>query len=292
MIKIKIRRIHPDAIIPKYAHPGDAGMDLFSVEEIILKSGERKVIGTGLSIELPKDYVSLIWDKSGIASNGIKTMGGVIEYTYRGEYKVILVNLSEEDYYIKKGQKIAQLLIQPIMTVEMEEVNELSETLRNEGGFGSTDYNKITKEFLSTVYIVKEEKVLLTWNKKVNKFIPLGGHVEKDELPCDCAIREAKEESGYDIELIDLSNLKIKNLPQNLDIHLDIIKPEHHHINLSYIGRIISGEMLDKSDEGTELRWFSSEEIVNHPDILDNTKEKALKAIELVKIKVFYKKDM
>ena len=288
MIKIKIKKLHTDAIIPKYAHEGDAGMDLFSIEkDFILKPKHRKVVGTGVSIELPKGYVSLIWDKSGIASNGIKTMGGVIEYTYRGEYKVVLVNLSNEDYKIKKGQKVAQLLIQPIETVETEEVKELSETPRGEGGFGSTDLNKTTKEFLSTVYIIEEGKVLLTWNKKVNKFIPLGGHVDKDELPCDCAIREAKEESGYDIELIDLGNLKIKNLPQNLDIHLDIIKPDHHHINLSYIGKIVGGKMLDKSDEGTELRWFSPEDIINHPDIFDNTKEKALKAIELVKIKGF-----
>lgn len=142
---------------------------------------------------------------------------------------------------------------------------------------------KITREFLSTVYIVNNGKVLLTWNKKVNKFIPLGGHIDENELPCECAIREAKEESGYDIELIELGGLKIKNLPQNLDIQLDIIKPDHHHINLSYIGKIIGGEMLEESDEGTELKWFSSEEIINHPEIFENTKEKALKTIELVK---------
>lgn len=136
--KIKVVRVHKEARLPQYAHDGDAGMDLFSIEELILKPGERKAIRTGLSIELPEGFVSLIWDKSGIASKGIKTMGGVIEYTYRGEYKIIIINLSSEDYEIKKGQKIAQLLIQPIETVEIEEAFELSESVRGEGGFGST----------------------------------------------------------------------------------------------------------------------------------------------------------
>jgi len=282
-MKIKIKKVHPDAVIPKHAHEGDAGLDLFSTEDLVLKPKHRAVLRTGLSIELPKGYVSLIWDKSGIASKGIKTMGGVIEYTYRGEYKIVLINLSGKSFEIKKGQKIAQLLIQKIETPKIEEADELSETSRGYGGFGSTDSNKITKEFLSTVYIVKNGKVLLTWNKKVNKFIPLGGHVDKGELPCECAIREAKEESGFDIEIINAREMQHSNLPQNLDIQLDIIKPDHHHINLSYIGKIIGGKMFKKSDEGTELRWFSAEEIINHPEIFDNTKEKALKVIELIK---------
>jgi len=137
-VKIKIKKLNPNAIIPKYSHVGDAGMDLFSIENLILKPKHRVLIKTGLSIELPKGYVALVWDKSGIALKGIKTMGGVIEHTYRGEYKIILVNLSSENYEIKKGQKIAQLLIQKIETAEVEEVNELSETIRGTGGFGST----------------------------------------------------------------------------------------------------------------------------------------------------------
>lgn len=137
-MEIKVQKIHPDAKIPMYAHHGDAGMDLFAIENYNLKSGERKIFGTGLKIEIPKGYVSLIWDKSGIASKGIKTMGGVIEHTYRGEYKVILVNLSNESYEIKTGDKIAQLLIQPVETATVIEVNELGETQRGDGSFGST----------------------------------------------------------------------------------------------------------------------------------------------------------
>jgi len=135
---LKIKRLNPEAILPIYAHKGDAGLDLFSCENCILKPGERKMISTGISAELPEGYVALIWDKSGVAASGIKTMGGVIEYTYRGEYKVVMLNTTKENYEIKKAQKIAQLLIQPIVTAEVEEVFELSETERGDGAFGST----------------------------------------------------------------------------------------------------------------------------------------------------------
>jgi dUTP pyrophosphatase len=138
-LEIKVQKIHPEAKIPQYAHPGDAGMDLFSIEEdYTLKPRERKLFRTGLKIELPAGYVSLIWDKSGVANKGIKTMGGVIEHTYRGEYKVILLNTSDTNYEIKKGDKIAQLLIQQIETAKILEVDKLSETQRGTGGFGST----------------------------------------------------------------------------------------------------------------------------------------------------------
>jgi dUTP pyrophosphatase len=135
---IKIKKLNPEAILPRYAHPGDAGLDLFSCEEHTLQPGERKLFSTGISIELPEGYVSLIWDKSGVANSGIHTMAGVLEHTYRGEYKVVLLNTSNIPYEVKKGQKIAQLLIQPIVTAEIQEVEELSETARGEGAFGST----------------------------------------------------------------------------------------------------------------------------------------------------------
>jgi dUTP pyrophosphatase len=142
MVKIKIKKLNTEAKLPSYAHKGDAGLDLFSNEEsFILKPKHRKLIGTGISIELPPGFVSLIWDKSGIAMNGIKTMGGVIEHTYRGEYKVILVNLSSKNYEIKKGQKIAQFLIQKIETAEIEEVNSLSNSVRGKNAFGSSGLN-------------------------------------------------------------------------------------------------------------------------------------------------------
>lgn len=138
-MKIKIKKLNPDAIIPSYAHKGDAGLDIFSIENKVIKSGERKVIGTGISVEFEEGYVALVWDKSGLAGNeGLKTMGGVIDNNYRGEYKIIIYNTSEKDYEVKKGQKIAQILIQKVINAEIEEVESLSETERGKGGFGST----------------------------------------------------------------------------------------------------------------------------------------------------------
>lgn len=139
MVKIKVKKLHPDAILPYYPHEGDAGLELFSIEEVIIKAGDRALVSTGLSMEFPEGYVCLIWDKSGLAAkNGIKTMGGVIEHSYRGEYKIILLNTSKEDFKIIKGQKIAQALIQPIVSAEIEEVRELSDSARGKDGFGST----------------------------------------------------------------------------------------------------------------------------------------------------------
>jgi len=140
-MKIKIKKLNPEAIIPNYANEGDAGMDLYSVEDIVLKSKHRAIVGTGISIELPKGFVSLIWDKSGIAQKGIKTMGGVIDCGYRGEYKIVLVNLSSDNFVIKKGQKIAQVLIQKVESPKIEVVDELSESSRGDGGFGSSGIN-------------------------------------------------------------------------------------------------------------------------------------------------------
>ncbi len=138
-IKIKIKKLHPDAIIPHYAHSGDAGLDIYSNENAIIPPKERMLISTGLAIELPEGYVSLIKDKSGIAyKRGLTHMAGVIEYTYTGEYKILLYNTTEQPYEIKKGEKIAQLVIVPVATADIEEVQELSETQRGDGAFGST----------------------------------------------------------------------------------------------------------------------------------------------------------
>lgn len=138
-MKVEFQKISENAIVPCYGHPGDAGLDIFSAEDIILTAGERKRIGTGIKMELPKGYAGLIWDKSGMAFNdGIKTMGGVIDSGYRGEILIVLVNLGKNSYEIKKGQKIAQLLIQKIEEVKIKITDIVGETSRGEGGFGST----------------------------------------------------------------------------------------------------------------------------------------------------------
>ncbi|MCK5332724.1 dUTP diphosphatase [Candidatus Parcubacteria bacterium] len=138
-MKIRIQKIG-DVKTPNYAHKGDAGLDIYSAEEdYILKVGERKGFKTGIKMEIPEGYAALFWDKSGLAiKHGIKTMGGVIDSTYRGEFVIILINLGEENYKIEKNSKLTQILIQKVEEVEFEEVDFLEETARNEGGFGST----------------------------------------------------------------------------------------------------------------------------------------------------------
>lgn len=114
-------------------------MDIYSSINEIVSPGEIKRIPTGIKMEIPEGYAGLIWDKSGVAfNNGIKTMGGVIDSGYRGEIMIIMTNLGKEDFKIKKGQKIAQMLIQKTENPEIEIVDFLSDTERGEGGFGHT----------------------------------------------------------------------------------------------------------------------------------------------------------
>ncbi len=136
---LKIKKLHLDAKAPHYAHNDDAGFDLFSVENTLIKKGERFAVPTGISMEIPEGYVGLIWDKSGIGiKEGIKTLGGVVDSSYRGEVLVGMINLSEKDYTFEKGHKVAQMLIQKKEKVDFEEVSELTDTKRGKGGFGST----------------------------------------------------------------------------------------------------------------------------------------------------------
>lgn len=138
-MKILVKKLDPDAKVPQFALEGDAGMDLYSIEDLAINAGARAVCRTGLSFEVPDGFVGLVWDKSGIAlKSGIKTMAGVLDSGYRGELKIVLVNLSKEAYNIKKGDKIAQMLIQKVERPEIVEVAELSDTSRGAGGFGST----------------------------------------------------------------------------------------------------------------------------------------------------------
>ncbi|MBU1148544.1 dUTP diphosphatase [Patescibacteria group bacterium] len=139
LVNLKIKKLHPDAILPQYSLPGDAGLDLSSIANITIPAKRRKSIRTGLAIVFPKGYCGLIWDRSGLAhKEGITTMGGVFEHTYRGEYIIALYNTGTKPYRIKKGQRIAQLLIQPIATGKIIQVKKLSTTTRGSKAFGST----------------------------------------------------------------------------------------------------------------------------------------------------------
>lgn len=138
-MQLAVKKLIPEAKLPMRAHVDDAGLDLYSVEKCILQPGERRAIKTGIAMAIPAGYVGLIWDKSGVAAKGgVKTMGGVIDASYRGEVQVILSNLSDEAYNIEKGAKISQILIQKVELTEVCEVTELDATIRGEEGFGST----------------------------------------------------------------------------------------------------------------------------------------------------------
>ncbi len=138
-MKIRIKKLHPDAQIPQYANPGDAGMDLFTVEPFELEPGERKSVPLGLALEIPDGYVGLIWDKSGLSHKyGLKNFGGVIDSGYRGEVHAGIMNLSDKYFSFEKGHKIAQLLIQKVDRISFEEAESLSETSRGQNGFGSS----------------------------------------------------------------------------------------------------------------------------------------------------------
>lgn len=138
---LKVKKLTDDAILPHYAHPGDAGADLFSNEEAELAPGESRMIKTGISIELPPATEAQVRPRSGMALKHAITVlntPGTVDEGYRGEVGVILINHSKEVFVIEKGMKIAQMIVKPVITVEVEEVEELSDTKRGAGGFGST----------------------------------------------------------------------------------------------------------------------------------------------------------
>lgn len=140
-MKLLVEKISEKAIIPFKAHEGDAGMDLFSVENVVIKPMERKLIHTGIKIQLPHNTEAQIRPRSGLAlKHGITVLNtpGTIDEGYRGEIGIILINLGSEEFIVEQGMKIAQMIIKPTLVLEVEEVVELTETTRGEGGFGST----------------------------------------------------------------------------------------------------------------------------------------------------------
>jgi dUTP pyrophosphatase len=143
MYKLKVKKISETAKLPEYAHPGDAGMDVFSNEEKLIRSGESALIKTGIKIELPANTEAQVRPRSGLAlKEGITVLNtpGTIDEGYRGEVGVILINHSKKDFLITAGMKIAQMVISPVYQAEVIEVDELSDTHRGEGGFGSTGH--------------------------------------------------------------------------------------------------------------------------------------------------------
>lgn len=154
---MQIKRLHPDATIPNYAKPGDSGLDLVAVEDILIPVNSHRLIPTGTAVAVPEPEVVRtaskgqltiafevqIRSRSGLAlKHGVTVLNspGTIDEGYRGEIKVILANHGTEPFQVKKGDRIAQMVVCPIVRVALEEVQELSDTVRGAGGFGSTGY--------------------------------------------------------------------------------------------------------------------------------------------------------
>ena len=138
---LHFKKVHPDAVLPSYAHPSDAGMDVRSVEDVTLAPGKRALVHTGLVMLLPPMYEAQVRPRSGLAlKSGVTVLNtpGTIDSGYRGEVGVILVNLGEADFQVRKGDKIAQLVIAPVTQPEIAEAEDVDETDRGAGGFGST----------------------------------------------------------------------------------------------------------------------------------------------------------
>ncbi|MFM9533829.1 dUTP diphosphatase [Lysinibacillus sp. IITD104] len=140
-LEVKIKKIHADAMLPIQANPGDAGMDLYSIEAVEIPAGVAKLIKTGIQIELPKGTEAQIRPRSGLAlkhSVTVLNSPGTIDEGYRGEIGVILINHGQEPFIVEKSMRIAQMVIQFVPSIQLVEVDELSQTVRGESGFGAS----------------------------------------------------------------------------------------------------------------------------------------------------------
>jgi dUTP pyrophosphatase len=141
-VPVSITRLHPDARIPSTAYAGDAGLDLSSVERLVLRPGRRSMVGTGLAVAIPAGHAGFVQPRSGLAANhGIAVVNspGLIDAGYRGELRVVLLNTDpERDFTIEVGDRIAQLVILALPPIELVEVDELPESERADRGFGSS----------------------------------------------------------------------------------------------------------------------------------------------------------
>lgn len=138
MDSLKLLRLDSRATLPTRAHVHDAGLDLYLLEDSEILPLQGAILRTGIAMAVPERHVGLVRDRSSMAKRGLKTAGGVIDSGYRGEIQIVLRNLTQESVHLKSGERIAQLLILPIVTPAVLEVKELDSTSRGEGGFGST----------------------------------------------------------------------------------------------------------------------------------------------------------
>lgn len=140
-MKLSFKRIHPDAVLPSYAHPGDAGMDVRSVEDLVIPAGGRALVHTGLVAVIPDGYELQVRSRSGLAlKSGVAVLNspGTVDAGYRGEIGVILANFGDGGFVVKKGDRVAQLVAAPVTVAEIFETDSVDATDRGAGGFGST----------------------------------------------------------------------------------------------------------------------------------------------------------
>jgi dUTP pyrophosphatase len=139
-MEIPITRVHDDALLPTRAHPTDAGMDLYALEGVEIPPQQRVLVRTGIAAAVPPGFVALFWDRSGLAAkSGITTLAGVIDASYRGEWKVVLFNTTDGTYRVERGERVAQVLIQQVVLHTWKVVSRLPDgTERTRNGFGST----------------------------------------------------------------------------------------------------------------------------------------------------------
>jgi dUTP pyrophosphatase len=142
-VEIAVRLLHPAAQAPRRAHPGDAGADLCSMEEVVIPPGERRDVGTGIALAIPVGYAGFVQPRSGLAfKHGIMVVNspGLIDAGYRGEVRVSLYNSGREPFSVRVGERIAQLVVQAIEEPAFVAATDLPETRRGEGGFGSSGW--------------------------------------------------------------------------------------------------------------------------------------------------------
>ena len=142
MIDVAIRRLRPDAVLPQQAYEGDAGVDLSACEAAVLEPGTRAVISTGLAVEIPDGYAGFVLPRSGLAARhgiGVVNSPGLIDSGYRGEIRVVLLNSDREaPFVVEPGMRVAQLVIAPVASLRLVEVDELATSERGARGFGSS----------------------------------------------------------------------------------------------------------------------------------------------------------
>jgi dUTP pyrophosphatase len=141
VIEVAVRRLRPDAHVPRQAYEGDAGLDLSACDPVVLTPGERAVVPTGLAVEIPEGYAGFVQPRSGLAARhgiGIVNAPGLIDSGYRGEIRVVLLNTGHEPFSIEPGMRVAQLVVMPIAAVRLVEVDELAASERGSRGFGSS----------------------------------------------------------------------------------------------------------------------------------------------------------